>query len=117
MAGALEQSADAQARGELADLNERIEEVRRQVVPINDIPRPIFKLALRFWKDWALASLNGFRHQDAVAETEWPELARIIAGHVRTGSMPNDRRILDNFVRRRRALNWRDMGKLFGDRS
>ncbi len=113
LAKALEEDACAQEQGALGDQSMRIENVCREIRPINDIPRPIFKLALKFWKQWALASQHSWHHGGSISESEWPEMARIIAQHVRIGTLPNNKLILDNFVRKRRSLSWRDLKSLF----
>ncbi len=113
LATALEQDADAYEKGELHDLHARIEKVRREVSAINDIPRPIYKLALRFWKSWADSSHHSWRYQDFISENDWPELSRIIAQHVRKGTLPNDKRILDNFMRKRRMQPFKVIKELF----
>ncbi len=115
LASALEQDASAQESGRLEIEDQRIEAVRQEVRPINDIPRPIFKLALRFWREWAQASRLGLDDYGLIAASDWPVMARTIAQHVRSGSMPPDRMIIENFVRRRRPSRWRGLGRLFGD--
>ncbi len=114
LASALEADALAMEHGQLEPLETRIASVRRQVQPINDIPRPIFKLAIRFWKEWSKALHHGARYPGPLQADDWPELARIVAQHVRQGTMPNDRRLIDTFVRRRQKLPWRDLKMLFG---
>lgn len=118
LATALERDAEAQDAGELGDLRPRIEAVRQQVLPINDIPRPVFKLAQRFYRDWAMAAANDWRYRAPIDKSEWPRMARVIAQSVRSGRLPNDRPIIDYFVRRRIPLPWRELKKLFdrGDR-
>ncbi len=113
VARALEDDARAHERGELGELVPRIAAVRRRVLPINDIPRPVFKLALRFWKAWAQVQRHGARYRGPVENSEWPQMARTIAEHVRLGTMPSDRRVIDVFVRRRSSLTWRDLKVLF----
>lgn len=114
IARALEDDARAHEQGELGELEPRIAAVRRQVLPFNDIPRPVFKLALRFWKAWAQVQRHGARYRGPVDHGEWPQMARTIAEHVRLGTMPSDRRVIDAFVRRRSKLNWHDFKALFG---
>ena len=114
LAAALEQDADAQERGGELDLAAHMASVRRQVLPINNIPRPVFRLALRFWREWDHAHRSGWRYYGPMTEQDWPAAARLIASHVRTGRLPQDRAILDSFVRRRLALPWRDLKQLLG---
>lgn len=114
LAGALEQAAEEQEQGDLPDLDARRLVTDRQVAPINDIPRPIFKLAQRFWKDWAYAARHEWRTHGELIAADWPEMARTIATHVRLGTMPSDQRILGNFVRRR-VIRWRDLKTLLRD--
>lgn len=115
LATALEACASAQEQGTLGNLDKRLQSVRRQVVSINDIPRPTFRLAMRFWKDWVRASRQGWRFYGPVTENDWPDIARTIAQHVRTGTLPPDTLILDNFMRKRRNMLWRDLRNLFDD--
>lgn len=115
LASALEHDADAHELRKLDNLDVRIEAVRREIVSCNDIPEPIYKLALRFWKEWARASRHGWNYHGSISENDWPAMARTIAQHVRTGSLPPDKLIIDNFVRRRSTIQWRDIKRLFDD--
>ena len=113
LATALEQDADRQEQGELNDQFARIEKILREVKPINNIPRPIFKLATRFWKEWAIAAQRSWRHFGNISESDWPKMARMIAQHIRLGTLPNDKLILDEFVRKRYVIPWRELKRLF----
>ncbi len=115
MASALEGAADAQESGSPLDLQATLQTTQRQVKPINDIPRPIFKLTLKFWEQWALAARNQWNDLREIDKNDWPAMARTMAQHVRSGQMPNDRKIVENFIKRRPLLPWRDMKKLFGE--
>lgn len=117
MADALERDADAHDLDELTDVDAHIEDVRRQVLPINNIPEPIYKLALRFWKEWARASRDDWVHYAEIDKAEWPTMARTIAKHVRLGTLPNDKRIIRNFMRRRPPLSWAKIKRLFFGKS
>ena len=114
LAGALEQVAREQEEGNLPDLEARRLETHRHVIRANDIPRPIFKLSQRFWKDWAYSARHDWRTHGELVAADWPEMARTIAAHVRLGTMPSERRILVNFVRRR-VIRWRDLKQLLSD--
>lgn len=113
LATALEKNATKHEQ-ELTDhLFAELEEIKRTVKAINDIPRPIFKLSMRFWKQWAIASQNAWRYSGSLSQKDWPVLARIIAEHVRKGTLPNNQMILDNFVRKNFTLPFGDLKKLF----
>ena len=114
LASGLEQDAVAWEQGRLENLDRRMQAIQQQVLPINDIPRPSFKLAMRFLKEWQRALTLGACYHGPVQASDWPIMARTIARHVRTGTLPDDRRILQYFVRRRPVLNWRDVKRLFG---
>ena len=107
LAGALEERADAHEAGSLGDELTHLERVRSEVSNMNDIPRPMYKLAMRFWKEWATTSANGWETDLAVEQDQWPAMARTIAQHVRTGRLPPDKQILNNFVRRPRSFGTR----------
>ncbi len=100
LARALENDADAHDRAEFAQVGLQLVSVQREVLPINDIPRPVYKLAMRFWREWQSAAALDWPHHAAVEQQEWPALARIVAEHLRLGRLPNNARILDGFVRR-----------------
>ncbi|MCY4263520.1 MAG: hypothetical protein OXE78_01520 [Gammaproteobacteria bacterium] len=114
LANWLEQDAEAFERNLLKDLTERLKSIQQEVVPINDIPRPTFKLAMSFLKEWDLALRKGEEYFGSIQMRDWPVMARTIAENVRKGSLPNDQLILDNFVRKRKSLPWRDLMTLFG---
>ena len=115
LAGALEREADAHERGELGDARSRMEAVRREVARFNDIPRPVYKLALRFWKAWAREASFGWGQTASITKDDWPRLARKVAQSVRAGRLPSDPLILQHFVRRGPRLQWREIRRLFGD--
>jgi hypothetical protein len=117
LAEALESDAQQQEHGTLNDIELHIKSVQQKVMPMNDIPRPIYKLAMRFWQEWAKASRQDWHHKGAISENDWPAMARTIAQHVRTGSLPNDKLILENFVRRGSSMPWKDLSRLFGNSS
>ena len=115
LARALEREADAQEAGSTGDLHQAMQVIRREIMPINDIPRPIFNLTLKFWKQWANAAQNQWRYQGSIAADDWPRMARILAQSVRQGTMPNDPEIIEHFIRRKAKLSWRDMKSLFDE--
>ena len=115
LAAALEADATAHEQGTLSNMDARIIEIETQLKRINDIPRPTYKMAMRFWKEWAWESTHGWSHYENIGVDDWPELARTIAAHVRTGTLPPDKRIIMNFVRRKRVILWRNLKNLFGD--
>ena len=117
LATALEQDAEAFEHKTLENLTGRFQAIQQNVVPINDIPRPTFKLAMSFLKEWDMALHRGADYFGPIKSDQWPELARIIADCVREGSMPNNRLILDTFIRKRRAMPWLDINRLFGNSS
>ncbi len=104
LAGALEKSADAHESGSLGDELAHLERVRSQVSNMNDIPRPIYKLAMRFWKEWATASANHWEVDSPIEKDQWPAMARTVAEHVRIGRLPPDKQILNNFLRRPKSF-------------
>jgi hypothetical protein len=112
LATALERQAGAHDQGELQNMVAHREAVCRQVLPISDIPRPTSKPALRFWNEWARASRYAWNAVGPVSKSDWPTMARTSAQHVRTGTLPADKLILDNFVRRRRPLLSHDLKRL-----
>lgn len=115
LAGALRHEADLHEQGALRDTEARMEAVRREVSRCNDIPRPVYKLALRFWKAWALAASHDWQNYEPITKDDWPRMARTIAQSVHTGRLPNDPMIIRNFVRRRPRLAWRELKRLLGD--
>ena len=106
LASALEKDAEAYDEGKLNHIGIRIDPVLNELRPMNDIPKPIFKLALQFWKEWALFSRETSRHKAFVTDSDWPIMARTIAQHVRLGTLPNDKLIIDNFVRKPPIRSW-----------
>ncbi len=114
LAGALEREADAHDAGEFANTEARMEAVRRKVATFNDIPRPVYKLAMRFWKAWAREARFDWNHYEPISKDDWPRMARTIAESVRTGHLPNDKAILKHFVRGRPRLRWFQIKRMLG---
>jgi hypothetical protein len=106
LANALEKDVEAFNAGDVNEVGMRIDAVLNEVRPMNNIPKPIFKLALQFWKEWALFSRESSRHKAFVTNTDWPIMAHTIAQHVRLGTLPNDKLIIDNFVRKPPIRSW-----------
>ena len=52
LANALEADADAQVRGDFENIGMQWDEVYGEILPINEIPDPLFGLAMEFWDDW-----------------------------------------------------------------
>ncbi len=115
LAGALEREADAHDAGEFSNTEARMEAVRRKVASFNDIPRPVYKLAMKFWKAWAREARFNWNHFEPMSKGDWPRMARTIAQSVRTGHLPNDKAILENFVHRRPKLRWFEIKRLLGE--
>lgn len=117
MAEALERDADLHDRDELDNVDAHIEDVCRQVLPINNIPEPIYKLTLHFWKEWGRALQEDWVHYAEIEKDEWPVMARTIAKHVRLGTLPNDKRIIRNFINGRPPVPWSKLRELFFKKS
>lgn len=98
LAAALERDADAQDRGEFGELGKRWADVRSEIVPINEIPNPLFYLAMRFWDDWGDTARHEWQYHEPFEQPDWPRMARDIANHVRAGTLPEDELVIKHFL-------------------
>jgi hypothetical protein len=97
LAKALEADASAQESGQLDGIGMLYDEVLCEILPINDIPEPLFNLAFSFWGDWLDAKDHNWFHHEPLTSDDWPRIAKSIASHLRQGTLPEDQLILKLF--------------------
>jgi len=98
VAQALEQDAEAHEAGRFNDIAKRWDDVYGKLLPIQDTSEPIFAMAMRFWDDWKDASNHKWMYHKPMKQTDWPRVARVIAACLRSGTLPEEKIILDLFM-------------------
>ena len=76
-----------------------------------------FDVGIDLWDSWWDATRNGWEYYPGIEKEEWPDLARELAGHLRTGSPITNQRILANFQPQHLATGgsfWKWIKSLFG---
>ena len=77
LAKALEADASAQESGQLDGIGMLYDEVLCEILPINDIPEPLFNLAFSFWGDWLDAKDHNWFHHEPLTSDDWPRIAKL----------------------------------------
>jgi hypothetical protein len=98
LASALEADADAQERGELDGIAMRYDDVLGELLPYDEFSEPPFSLAMIFWDEWGYAVQHKWITPLPFEESDWPRLAREIAAHLRSGTLPEDEAMLEHFM-------------------
>jgi hypothetical protein len=98
-ATALENDADEQDAGRYENIGMKWDDIYAQILPIEeDINTPIYNMAFRFWDDWCDASNHEWQYHEPITKNQWPQFARDLALSLRSGNIPTNQIIIDNFT-------------------
>ena len=99
LANALESDADDQDAGRYENIGMKWDDTYAQMLPIEeDMNNPIYGIAFRFWDDWCDASNHEWQCHEPIKKEQWPNFARELAQSLKTGVMPNNQVIIENFT-------------------
>jgi len=97
-AKALENDANDHDAGKYENIGMKWDDIYAQILPIeDDINNPIYGMAFRFWEDWGDASNHEWQYHEPIKKEQWPIFARELAQSLKTGSMPQNQAIIENF--------------------
>ena len=98
-ASAIEEDIKLQEQGRFLEIGEKLDEVYAELLPIeDDINNPVYAIAFRFWDDWGDASTHDWFFHEPVTEEQWPIYAKEIVTSLRTGKLPENSIILEEFT-------------------
>jgi hypothetical protein len=101
LARTLVRSADAQDRGDVANIDDGFDEFERRVSEA-DVPVDV-TTAFEFWAGWIDARNHDWHYYEPIGKDDWPSLARRLAPYLQRGEpIPRDR-FLDQFIPRSAA--------------
>lgn len=97
-ANALESDADDHDAGRYENIGMKWDDIYAQILPIeDDINNPIYGIAFRFWDDWCDASSHEWQYHEPIKKEQWSILARELAQSLKTGLIPQNQVIIENF--------------------
>ena len=97
LASALLEDAAAHEAGEFDRIADRYDDVLNEVLPIEGPDPRRFAIAFDFWDSWGGARNREWPHDPEIDRSEWPVLARHIAGQLRAGEIATDPRVVARF--------------------
>ena len=75
------------------------DEIYSLLLPIeDDINNPIYDISFRFWDEWCDASTHEWQYHEPIKKEQWPNLARELAQCLKTGAIPSNKIIIENFT-------------------
>ena len=98
LANALEQDALAHESGKPDEIGMQYDPVLAEILPIDDIPPVLSALAFNFWDGWLDSKNHDWLYYEPMTRDDWPRAAREIAKALRSGVLPDNPAIIEQFI-------------------